>query len=172
LACRSGPCDILCARTTVFSSATKSQAYPLASLVIRRGFGCVALSFAQRKLLVLPSLFFLGPCACCPLSFSPVSTVIWLECHWILLCGGLISYLTTIYGHVFEFCLSLLFARRGLFPKTTLKSDELSSVTDACSKPSPRNARLCLRGLPVSHAKDPPSRVIQNDRNHHGKTSR
>jgi hypothetical protein len=89
------------------SSSAKSQAYPLALLVIRRGFGCVALSFAQRNLLVLLSLFFLAPCACCPLSFSPVSTVIWLECHWILLCGGLILYLVTLYMHVFEFCLSL-----------------------------------------------------------------
>src|SRR5262249_60017575 len=88
LGCRSRPRDILCARTTVFSSAGKSQAHPLALLVIRRGFGCVALSFAQRNLLVLPSLFFLGPCACCPLSFSPVSTVIWLECHWILYAAG------------------------------------------------------------------------------------
>src|SRR6266481_6575865 len=81
LPCQSGPRDILCARTTVFSSAAKSQACPLALLVIRRGFGCVALSFAQRNLLVLLSLFLLAPCACCPLSFSPVSTVIWLECH-------------------------------------------------------------------------------------------
>jgi hypothetical protein len=93
------------------------EPYPLALLVIRRGFGCVALSLAQRNLLVLPSLFFLGPCACCPLSFSPVSTVVWLECHWILLCGGLISYLQTIYMYAFEFCLSLLFARLGLFPR-------------------------------------------------------
>src|SRR5262249_38806173 len=51
--------------------------YPLALLVIQRGLGCVALSFAQRNLLVLLSLFFLAACACCPLSFSPVSTVIW-----------------------------------------------------------------------------------------------
>jgi hypothetical protein len=89
----------------------------LALLVIRWDFGCVALSFAQRKLLLLPSLFFLGPCARCSLSFSPVSTVIWLECNWILLCGRLISYLPTIYMHVFEFCLSLIFARLGLFPR-------------------------------------------------------
>jgi hypothetical protein len=81
LACRSGPRDILCARTTFFGSAAKSQACPSALLVIRRGFGRIALSFAQRNLLVLLSLFLLAPCACCPLSFSPVSTVIWLECH-------------------------------------------------------------------------------------------
>ena len=41
------------------------------------GFGCAALSFAKRSLLVLPSLFFLGPCARRSLSFSPVSPVIW-----------------------------------------------------------------------------------------------
>src|SRR5439155_21365047 len=48
-----------------------------------------------------------GPCARCPLSFSPVSTVI---CRLIL-------DLPTIYMHLFGFCLSLLFARLGLFPR-------------------------------------------------------
>src|SRR5260370_7948544 len=91
--------------------------HALALLVIRRGFGCGPIGFAQRKLLILLSLLFLGPCARCPLSFSPVSTVIWLECHWILLCGRLISYLPTIYMHLFGLCLSLLFARLGLFPR-------------------------------------------------------
>jgi cold shock protein len=86
---------------TVFTNAAKSRACPLALLVIRRGSGCGALSFAQRKLLILLSLFFLGPCARCPLSFSPVSTVVWLECHWIHICPP----------------------RLGLYPKTTLKSD-------------------------------------------------
>jgi hypothetical protein len=68
LACRSGPRDILCARTTFFGSAAKSQACPLALLVIRRGFGRIALSFAQRNLLVLLSLFLLAPC-CLPAYF-------------------------------------------------------------------------------------------------------
>src|SRR6266404_570569 len=94
--CWGGPCDILCVRTTVFGSAAKSRAYPsallvISPLVIRRGFCCVALSLAKRNLLVLLSLFLLGPCACCPLSFNPVSAVIWPECHWFLSCGGLIS---------------------------------------------------------------------------------
>ena len=92
-------------------------AYPLALLLIRWDFDRIALSFAERSLLVFLSLFFLAACACRPLSFSPVSTVIWLECHWILLCGGLISYLVTLYMHVFEFCLSLLFAPLGLFTR-------------------------------------------------------
>src|SRR5262249_61607296 len=52
-------------------------------LLIRRGFGCLALGFAQRSLLLLFSLFFLGACACCSLSLGPVSTVIRLECHWL-----------------------------------------------------------------------------------------
>jgi hypothetical protein len=52
-------------------------------LLIRRGFGCLALGFAQRSLLLLFSLFFLGACACCPLSLGPVSTVIRLECYWL-----------------------------------------------------------------------------------------
>ena len=57
-------------------------------LLIRRGFGCVALGFAQRSLLLLFSLFFLGACACCPLSLGPVSTVIRLECHWLPPCAA------------------------------------------------------------------------------------
>ena len=106
-----GPCDTLCTGTTVFSGAAKSQDYALALLVIRRGFGFgrAALSFAQRSLLVLPSLFFLGPFARRSLSFSSVSPVIWLECHEALSCGGLISYLAAIYVPSFEFaCLCCL----------------------------------------------------------------
>src|SRR5215510_423440 len=57
-------------------------------LLIRRGFGCLALGFAQRSLLLLFSLFFLGACACCPLSLGPVSTVIRLECHWLPPCAA------------------------------------------------------------------------------------
>jgi len=67
-------------------------AYPLALLLIRWDFDLIALSFAERSLLVFLSLFFLAPCACCPLSLSPVSTVIWLECHWILLCGAWVDF--------------------------------------------------------------------------------
>ena len=99
------------------SPAAKSRAHPLVLLVIRRGFGCGAISFAQRNLLILLSLFFLGPCARCPLSFSPISTVIWLERHCIPLMRQLILDLPTIYMHLFGFCLSLLFARLGLFPR-------------------------------------------------------
>jgi hypothetical protein len=40
------------------------------SLLIRRGFGCLALGVAQRSLLLLSSLLFLGACACCPLSLA------------------------------------------------------------------------------------------------------
>jgi hypothetical protein len=29
--------------------------------------------------------------ACCPLSFSPISAVVWLKWHRVLLCAGLIS---------------------------------------------------------------------------------
>ena len=77
--------------------------------VIRRSFSCVALGFAQCSLLLPLSLLVLGSCARRPLSFSPVSTVIRLECHRIsLFCGGLISYLMTLYMHLFEYCLSLL----------------------------------------------------------------
>src|SRR5262249_45409399 len=57
-------------------------------LLIRRGFGCLALGFAQRSLLLLFSLFFLGACACCSLSLGPVSTVIRLECHWLPPCAA------------------------------------------------------------------------------------
>ena len=54
-----------------------------AGLRLRRAQPCAAQ--------LLLSLFLLGPCACCPLSFNPVSAVIWPECHWFLSFGGLIS---------------------------------------------------------------------------------
>ena len=110
---RLGPC------AEVFSGAAESQDHASALLVIRRGFGCAALRLAERNLLVLPSLFFLAPCACGSLSFSPVSPVIWLECHEVLLCGGLISYLATIYGCYSNLPLLIicLFALPGLFPR-------------------------------------------------------
>jgi cold shock protein len=79
----------------------------------RRGFGRVTLSFAQRSLLLFLFLPFLAPRAVSPLSFSPISTVIWLECHWILRCGGLISCPATPYMRPFEFLPALLFARQG-----------------------------------------------------------
>jgi hypothetical protein len=65
----------------------KLAACRLALLVVHRGFGSSALSFAQRSLLLLPSLFILSSCARCPLSFSSVSAVIWLECHLISVMG-------------------------------------------------------------------------------------
>src|SRR5262249_45355499 len=70
-------------------------------LLIRRGLGCLALGFAQRSLLLLFSLFFLGACACCPLSLDPVSTVIRLECHWLPPCAaGWFSPRDYIYARV------------------------------------------------------------------------
>src|SRR5262249_61719139 len=57
-------------------------------LLIRRGFRCLALGFAQGSLLLLFSLLFLGACAGCPLSLGPVSTVIRLECHWLPPCAA------------------------------------------------------------------------------------
>jgi hypothetical protein len=124
--CRGGPCGTLCTETTVFSGAAKSQDSALALLVIRRGFGfrfvCAAFSFAQRSLLVLPFLFFLGPCACCSLSFSPVSPVVWLECHEVLSCGGLISYLPAIYMVLFKFACPCYLSAQGT-SRDNVKSD-------------------------------------------------
>src|SRR5262249_39657445 len=98
-------------------------ACPLVLLVVHRGFSSGALGFAQRSLLFLSSLFVLGSCARCPLSFSPVSAVIWLECHWISFVRpidfGPDHY---IYMREFEFCLSC-YLPPGALPKTTLKSD-------------------------------------------------
>ena len=48
----------------------------------RPDFG--ALGFAQRDLLVLLSLFLLAPSACRPRSLGSISSVIWLECHGVL----------------------------------------------------------------------------------------
>jgi Sigma-70 factor, region 1.2 len=55
------------------------------SLIIGRRFAFGTLSFAPRNLFFLLSLFFLAPCACCSLSFGPVSTVVWLKWHRILM---------------------------------------------------------------------------------------
>jgi cold shock protein len=102
--------------------------------VIRRDFRRLALGFAQRSLLVPHSLFVLGSCARCPLSFSPVSPVVWFEGHWFSVKCGLICSSTTIYMAMFEFCLSC-YLPAGALPKTTLKSDvgrrDIASVLDA-----------------------------------------
>jgi hypothetical protein len=67
----------------VAAESLKPAACPLVLLVVHRSFSSGALGFAQRSLLLLSSLLVLGSCARRPLSFSPVSAVIWLECHWI-----------------------------------------------------------------------------------------
>src|SRR5215510_10253449 len=81
-------CDILCTAMAVYRGTSNPSRLPGRLLLIRRGFGCLALGFAQRSLLLLFSLFFLGACACCPLSLGPVSTVIRLECHWLPPCAA------------------------------------------------------------------------------------
>jgi len=48
----------------------------------RPDFG--ALGFAQRDLLVLLSLFLLAPSTCRPRSLGSISSVIWPECHGVL----------------------------------------------------------------------------------------
>ena len=53
---------------------------------VSRRFGCVTLGFALRSFFVLSSLFFFAPRARCSLSFSPISAVVWLECHRNLFC--------------------------------------------------------------------------------------
>ena len=55
---------------------------------IRRNSCCVALGFALGQFLLLLLLFFLGPCAGRPVSLRSISTVVWLECHRILLGAG------------------------------------------------------------------------------------
>src|SRR6516225_1391499 len=81
-------CHILCTAMAVFRGISSPSRLPGRLLLIRRGFGCLALGFAQRSLLLLFSLFFLGAYACCPLSLGPVSTVIRLECHWLPPCAA------------------------------------------------------------------------------------
>jgi len=51
---------------------------------IRRRPDFGALGFAQRNLLVLLSLFLLAPSTCRPRSLGSISSVIWLECHGVL----------------------------------------------------------------------------------------
>jgi hypothetical protein len=103
----------------------KTSSLAVGFAFIRRSFSCAALGFALGQLLLLLFLFFFGFRAGCSLSLRPVSTVIRLEGHRIPLVRGLIPCLIPIYMRVFEFCLSLLFARLGALPKTTLKSDAL-----------------------------------------------
>jgi hypothetical protein len=50
-------------------------------LVIRKGFCCGTRSFALGSFFVLFTSLFLAACARCPFSFSPISTVVRLECH-------------------------------------------------------------------------------------------
>jgi hypothetical protein len=60
-------------------------------LIIRASFVCGTFSFALRMLFVFFPLFFLAAGAGCPLSLSPISTVVWLKCHRLLQCCELIS---------------------------------------------------------------------------------
>jgi len=78
----------------------------LVMLVIWRVFRFIAFRFAQRSFLVLLSLLFFATRACRPLSFGAISTVVWLECHWLLICAGLISCLVIPYRASSRFCLS------------------------------------------------------------------
>ena len=55
---------------------------------IGRCLGGITLGFAQGLLLLLLLLFFLGPSPGRPVSLRSISTVVWLECHRILLCAG------------------------------------------------------------------------------------
>jgi hypothetical protein len=60
----------------------------LANETGRFGVPCLALGFALGQFLLFLLLFFLGPCARRPVSLRSISTVVWLECHRILLCAG------------------------------------------------------------------------------------
>jgi len=119
------------------SPAAKSRAHPLVLLVIRRGFGCGAISFAQRNLLILLSLFFPGPCARCPLSFSPISTVIWLERHCIPLMRQVdFGPANHIYASVRVLPVLAICPPRAL-PKTTSKSDARLRCAMSCRSQTP-----------------------------------
>src|ERR1043166_2053477 len=69
----------------------------LALFVILRRLGRGALSFAQRRFLVLLSLFFFASSACRPVSFGSISAIIYLECHRILRSRRLISRPIALY---------------------------------------------------------------------------
>jgi hypothetical protein len=76
----------------------------LVLVVVRRIGRWIALSFALRSFFVLFSLFFLAAGPRCPLSFGPISPVIWLKRHHILLSDRLISVTGYKYDP-FEICL-------------------------------------------------------------------
>jgi hypothetical protein len=78
----------LAARAGFPGGGTRISGLSVGLAFIRRNSCCVALGFALGQFLLLLLLFFLGPCAGRPVSLRSISTVVWLECHRILLCAG------------------------------------------------------------------------------------
>src|SRR6478672_4979321 len=78
----------LAARAGFPGGGTRISGLSVGLAFIRRNSCCVALDFALGQFLLLLLLFFLGPCAGRPVSLRSISTVVWLECHRILLCAG------------------------------------------------------------------------------------
>src|SRR5262249_50343823 len=68
-------------------------------LVTRERFLCGTRSFALRGFFLLYTLLFLAARACCPPSFSSISTVVWLEWHHDPLLRRLISF-RTIHNYI------------------------------------------------------------------------
>ncbi len=115
--------------------------------VIRRGFGCGALSFAQRSFLVLLSLFLFALCACRPRSFSSISSVIWFECHWILLVRRVDFVLNGfIYVRVRGFACPCYLPARA-HPETTLNSNaKLRDVVQLTARDQQKACPDLIRG--------------------------
>ena len=73
------------AEPVTFKAALSFASHP-AGLPLPRARFCAAQP--SPPFFFVFSLFFLGACACCPLSLGPVSTVIRLECHWLPPCAA------------------------------------------------------------------------------------
>src|SRR6476619_7257724 len=84
--CRTGR-RARCRTSRIPRGGTRISDLSVGLAFIRRSACCVPLGFALGQLLLLLLLFFLAPCAGRPLSLRSISTVIWLECHRILLCA-------------------------------------------------------------------------------------
>src|SRR6266540_1321240 len=103
-----------------------------------------ALSFAQRSLLVLLSLFLFASRPCRSRSFSSISSVVWLECHWD---DPLVRPVDFVPSWPYIWCVRgfacLCYWSARALPETTLNSD-----AGLCDVVQPIDADRRFRGRP------------------------
>jgi hypothetical protein len=100
--------------------------------IVRRELSRGALGFAQRRLFVLLSLFLFAACACLPRPVGPISSVIWLECHEILVMRLVDFFVTTSYMQAFA-TLPVLVTLQG--PEGNTESIRKAALLSLCGLP-------------------------------------